>query len=205
MPFTDNKLTCQVCCKNYKKRAPYLKHIRTCYENAAKNNKLQDIVKNISKEKEKQRLKELEEEEAEAKAKLLQKHSQDIPSQQPLDKDKNNISHDSDELLQNEFVSNEPDNTQNFSSGETITVNTIVIETLLKTVLTQVIAHHNKQTQNIIEQNASLIQENKMLINMLRSFVLANQSNSLVSQHIQNIQNSDKNSDNNNDDNSDSS
>ena len=151
MPFTDNKLTCQVCGKNYKKRAPYLKHIRTCYENAAKNNKLQDIVKNISKEKEKQRLKELEEEEAEAKAKLLQKHSQDIPSQQPLDKDKNNISHDSDELLQNEFVSNEPDNTQNFSSGETITVNTIVIETLLKTVLTQVIAHHNKQTQNIID------------------------------------------------------
>ena len=131
------------------------------------------------------------------------KHSHDIPSQQPLDKDNDN--HDSDEQLQNEFVSNEPDNTQHFSSGETITVNTVVIETLLKTVLTQVIAHHNKQTQNIIEQNASLIQENKMLINMLRSFVLANQSNSLVSQHIQNIQNSDKNSDNNNDDNTDSS
>ena len=47
--------------------------------------------------------------------------------------------------------------------GENITVNTLVIETLLKTVLSQVLLHHHKHTQNIVEQNNKLIKENKMI------------------------------------------
>ena len=55
--------------------------------------------------------------------------------------------------------------------GENVTVNTLVIETLLKTVLTQVLSHHHRHTQNVIEQNTKLIEENKMLVRMLRTIV----------------------------------
>ena len=57
--------------------------------------------------------------------------------------------------------------------GENVTVNTLVIETLLKTVLTQVLSHHHRHTQNVIDQNTKLIEENKMLVRMLRTIVYA--------------------------------
>ena len=55
--------------------------------------------------------------------------------------------------------------------GENVMVNTLVIETLFKTVLSQVLIHHHRHTQSIIDQNARLIEENKMLLAIVGNIV----------------------------------
>jgi len=40
-------------------------------------------------------------------------------------------------------------------------------------VLSQVLSHHHRHTQNVIDQNTKLIEENKMLVRMLRTIVYA--------------------------------
>ena len=57
--------------------------------------------------------------------------------------------------------------------GETILVNTAVIDSLMKSVITELFDHQHKQMQTIVEQNKKLAEENKMLIKVLRSIVLA--------------------------------
>jgi len=39
--------------------------------------------------------------------------------------------------------------------------------------LTQVLSHHHRHTQNVIDQNTKLIEENRMLVRMLRTIVYA--------------------------------
>jgi hypothetical protein len=57
--------------------------------------------------------------------------------------------------------------------GENILVNTAVIDSLMKSVITELFDHQHKQMQTILEQNKKLAEENKMLIKVLRSIVLA--------------------------------
>ena len=78
----------------------------------------------------------------------------------------------------------------------------------LKTVLSQVLLHHHKHTQSIAEQNAKLIEENKMLLRMVRTLVY-NKNNIKFEVDIESDNNSNQDMnddvDNNDDDNSNTS
>lgn len=71
--------------------------------------------------------------------------------------------------------------------GETILVNTAVIDSLMKSVITELFDHQHKQMQTILEQNKKLAEENKMLIKVLRSIVLARHQDGTIGELHQNI------------------
>ena len=82
--------------------------------------------------------------------------------------------------------------------GENILVNTAVIDSLLKSVITELFDHQQKQMQTILQQNKKLAEENKMLIKVLRSIVIAKHNDGTLNDLQQNI-------DNDSDDSNDSS
>lgn len=81
--------------------------------------------------------------------------------------------------------------------GENILVNTAVIDSLLKSVITELFEHQQKQMQTILQQNKKLAEENKMLIKVLRSIVIAKQNDGSLNDLQQNIDNDSNDSDSN--------
>lgn len=152
-------LVCQ-CGKTYKTQQPYLKHLRTC------QNKSENITCTITSDN--------------------NENSHDSPTdnepsieppRRHIEPDPEYLEHVNNEMkndLQEFMNSKRPLPTYEPIPGETVTVNTRVIETLLKTVLSQVLLHHHRHTQNIVDQNTKLIEENKMLLRMLRTIIYNN-------------------------------
>lgn len=151
----SSMFVCQ-CGKTYKTQQPYLKHLRTC------QNKSENITCTLNTD-------------------TAHDTPDDVPSNQPprrhLEPDPEYLEQVNNEMKNDlqEFMNSErPLPTYEPIQGETVTVNTRVIETLLKTVLSQVLLHHHKHTQNIVDQNTKLIEENKMLLRMLRTIIYTN-------------------------------
>jgi hypothetical protein len=157
-------LTCK-CGKVYKTQRPYLNHLHNCQSKSTTNTKEEEEEDNVT----------------------IQSSDNNTPILvQPTDAShtKKHLAPDPEYLAQidnemkndlHQFMNSErPLPKYQPIEGENITVNTLVIETLLKTVLSQVLLHHHKHTQNIIEQNNKLIEENKMLVRMLRTIIYTN-------------------------------
>jgi len=158
----DTQLTCK-CGKVYKTQRPYLTHIHKCQLTPTPDSlPITSTEDNVT----------------------IQKTDNDTPVVvQPIDdsRPKKHLAPDPEYLAQidnemkndlHQFMNSErPLPRYEPLEGENITVNTLVIETLLKTVLSQVLLHHHKHTQNIVEQNNKLIEENKMLVRMLRTII----------------------------------
>lgn len=152
-------LVCK-CGKTYKTQQPYLKHLRTC------QNKSENITCTLASDN---------------NEKSDNSPTDNEPSNEPprrhIEPDPEYLEHVNNEMkndLQEFMNSKRPLPTYEPIPGETVTVNTRVIETLLKTVLSQVLLHHHKHTQNIVDQNTKLIEENKMLLRMLRTIIYNN-------------------------------
>ena len=156
----SSTLSCK-CGKTYKSQQPYLKHLRTCQ---SKPNKSDNITCTITSDNTPD-----------------DTPADNGPSNQPtrrhLEPDPEYLEQVNNEMkndLQEFMNSKRPLPTYEPIQGETVTVNTRVIETLLKTVLSQVLLHHHKHTQNIVDQNTKLVDENKMLLRMLRTIIYNN-------------------------------
>ena len=154
----SSMLSCK-CGKTYKTQQPYLKHVRTCQSNPTKSDNITCTLTTDTADD----------------------TTDDVPSNQPtrrhLEPDPEYLTQVNNEMkndLQEFMNSKRPLPTYEPIQGETVTVNTRVIETLLKTVLSQVLLHHHKHTQNIVDQNTKLIEENKMLLRMLRTIIYTN-------------------------------
>lgn len=101
------------------------------------------------------------------------------------------------EQLQALMNSKEPPPRLEPIKGENILVNTAVIDSLLKSVITELFDHQQKQMQTILQQNKKLAEENKMLIKVLRSIVIAKQNDGTLNDLQQNINNDCDDSDSN--------
>lgn len=71
---------------------------------------------------------------------------------------------------------NPPPRTEPIKS-ENIVVNTTALDCLMKAFVTELFAYQHKQMQSILDHNSKLVEENKMLVNMLRSIVLIKNHN----------------------------
>jgi hypothetical protein len=161
---THTPLTCK-CGKVYKTQRPYLNHIHKCQLKSTTNTQSNsDTTDNVT----------IQSEEKDTPAVVgvqptddsrIKKHL--APDPEYLAQIDNDMKNDLHQFMNSErpLPKYEP------IEGENITVNTLVIETLLKTVLSQVLLHHHRHTQNIIEQNNKLIDENKMLVRMVRTMI----------------------------------
>lgn len=195
----SNLLTCK-CGKTYKTKQPYIKHMHKCQASSENN----DTASTVSDDD--------NDNTNEEPPRINRSLAPDAEYLAQIDNDMRN---DLEDFMNTKgpYPVKEP------LEGENITVNTLVIETLLKTVLSQVLLHHHKHTQSIAEQNAKLIEENKMLLRMVRTLVYNKNNikfevdvesnndssdNNSVDNSNQDI-NDDDNVDNNDDDNSNTS
>jgi hypothetical protein len=179
-PNNPTILSCFGCNKLYKSRAALLKHQSKCSATTIENITT-DITENIT----------------------------------PTDNTRGNITETADndiippeiqrefkEQLQALMNSKEPPPRAEPIKSETILVNTAVIDSLMKSVITELFDHQHKQMQTILAQNKKLAEENKMLIKVLRSIVLTKHQDGTLG-HIQCNNDDDDNNNNNNDDNND--
>lgn len=166
------QLKCQ-CGKIYKTQRPYLNHIHKCHLTSKPTTQRNDNDNDVTTPTE-----------GTKNNVTIQNTTNDIPNPVPSTETPHigrHLSPDPEYLAQvdndmkndlHQFMNSErPLPTYEPIEGENITVNTLVIETLLKTVLSQVLLHHHKHTQNIVDQNSKLIEENKMLVRMLRTII----------------------------------
>lgn len=158
----STQLTCK-CGKVYKTQRPYLNHIHNCQSKSTSNTKEEIHVTIQSSDDNNNNNAPVLVQPTEASR--TKKHL--APDREYLAQIDNEMKNDLHQFMNSErpLPKYEP------LEGENITVNTLVIETLLKTVLSQVLLHHHKHTQNIVEQNNKLIEENKMLVRMLRTII----------------------------------
>lgn len=154
MPAETTQFTCK-CGKKYKTQTPYTKHVSKCTTESTTDEQPCNVQFNIDNT----------ETETETEKPRLSKHL--APDAEYLAQVDNDMKND----LQEFMTSGGKISTHEPLEGENVTVNTLVIETLLKTVLTQVLSHHHRHTQNVIDQNTKLIEENRMLVRMLRTIV----------------------------------
>jgi hypothetical protein len=147
------------CGKTYKTKSPYIKHVQKCQFKQHDTN-AEEQIDNIQ-------INATDEEDTEQEQPRLGRHL--APDAEYLAQVDNDMKND----LQDFMTSGGKLPRKEQLEGENVTVNTLVIETLLKTVLTQVLSHHHRHTQNVIDQNTKLIEENKMLVRMLRTIVYA--------------------------------
>ena len=70
--------------------------------------------------------------------------------------------------------SSEPPKRNEPVRGENILVNTAALDSLMKAFVSELFSHQNKQIYAILDQNSKLVDENKMLLNMVRSVILTN-------------------------------
>jgi hypothetical protein len=185
----SNLLTCK-CGKTYKTKQPYIKHMHKCQANSD-NTDNTDTASTVSDD----------DNTNEEPPRINRGLAPDAEYLAQIDNDMRND-------LQDFMNTKGPYPVKEPLEGENITVNTLVIETLLKTVLSQVLLHHHKHTQSIAEQNAKLIEENKMLLRMVRTLVY-NKNNIKFEVDIESDNNSNQDMnddvDNNDDDNSNTS
>ena len=149
-PNIPTILSCSECNKIYKSRGALLKHQTKCPGTTTDNITADNITTdNITT---------------------------DITETETVDNDDiipPEIQREFKEQLQAVMNSKEPPPRIEPIKGETILVNTAVIDSLMKSVITELFDHQHKQMQTIVEQNKKLAEENKMLIKVLRSIVLA--------------------------------
>ena len=177
------QLVCK-CGKTYKTQQPYIKHVQKCVNQSAKKEESEHVenIENIHIQINAQDVGDgdtenmdtnmdtdtdtssNQDDDATEKPRIRRHLAPDAEYLAQVDNDMRN---DLQEFMNSggKLPAHEP------LEGENVTVNTLVIETLLKTVLTQVLSHHHRHTQNVIEQNTKLIEENKMLVRMLRTIV----------------------------------
>ena len=146
------------CGKQYKTKSPYIKHVQKCQFKQTDTEEQPDNIQINAT---------TEEEDTEQEQPRIGRHL--APDAEYLAQVDNDMKND----LQDFMTSGGKLPRKEQLEGENVTVNTLVIETLLKTVLTQVLSHHHRHTQNVIDQNTKLIEENKMLVRMLRTIVYA--------------------------------
>lgn len=159
MSTTESHFICK-CGKQYKTQTPYNKHVQKCEVKPA-DEQPDNIQINAAEDDDKT------EPEPELEKPRLSRHL--APDAEYLAQVDNDMKND----LQDFMTSGGKLPQHESLEGENVTVNTLVIETLLKTVLSQVLSHHHRHTQNVIDQNTKLIEENKMLVRMLRTIVYA--------------------------------
>ena len=161
MSTTESHFICK-CGKQYKTQTPYNKHVQKCEVKPA-DEQPDNIQINAAEDDDKTE----PEPEPELEKPRLSKHL--APDAEYLAQVDNDMKNDLQDFMTSggKLPAHEP------LEGENVTVNTLVIETLLKTVLSQVLSHHHRHTQNVIDQNTKLIEENKMLVRMLRTIVYA--------------------------------
>tara|TARA_B110000285_G_scaffold235528_1_gene317835 strand:+ start:4656 stop:5273 length:618 start_codon:yes stop_codon:yes gene_type:complete len=165
MTSDNSKIYTCKCGKTYKTRQPYIKHVGKCVISASTyrtdTENIQLETDDSNQDNEKQQDTEKEEEEKPRIRKYL------APDAEYLAQVDNDMKNDLQEFINSDgkLPPHEP------LEGENITVNTLVIETLLKTVLSQVLLHHHRHTQSIVDQNTKLIEENKMLVRMVRTIM----------------------------------
>ena len=174
----SNLLTCK-CGKTYKTKQPYIKHMHKCQANSD-NTDNTDTASTVSDDD--------NDNTNEEPPRINRSLAPDAEYLAQIDNDMRND-------LQDFMNTKGPYPVKEPLEGENITVNTLVIETLLKTVLSQVLLHHHKHTQSIAEQNAKLIEENKMLLRMVRTLVY-NKNNIKFEVDIESNNDSSDNSDN---------
>jgi len=157
MSTSDSKQYVCKCGKTYKTQTPYIKHVSKCVPGPAKDTTTEEQSDNVQ----------LNVVDDETQKPRLSRHL--APDAAYLAQVDNDMKNDLQEFMTSggKLPPHEP------LEGENVTVNTLVIETLLKTVLTQVLSHHHRHTQNVIDQNTKLIEENRMLVRMLRTIVYA--------------------------------
>ena len=157
MSTSESKLFVCKCGKKYKTKNPYIKHVSACIPEHRKDTTTEEQSDNVQ-------LNVLDD--GSEKPRLSRHLAPDAAYLAQVDNDMKN---DLQEFMTSggKLPPHEP------LEGENVTVNTLVIETPLKTVLTQVLSHHHRHTQNVIDQNTKLIEENKMLVRMLRTIVYA--------------------------------
>ena len=136
------------CGKTYKMKQPFIKHVQKCQLNIHDVTSEEQPAENTS----------------EPEVKPIKKS---VPTTETLSQLDNELKND----LQTFMNSGRPLPTHEPLEGENVMVNTLVIETLFKTVLSQVLIHHHRHTQSIIDQNARLIEENKMLLAIVGNIV----------------------------------
>lgn len=172
MPPSNSKIYTCKCGKTYKMRQPYIKHVGKCqisasmYRDNTENVHFESDENNEDQSDDKQEdNSETAENEEEEEKPRIRKHL--APDAEYLAQVDNDMRNDIQEFINSNgrLPRHEP------LEGENITVNTLVIETLLKTVLSQVLMHHHRHTQTIVDQNSKLIEENQMLVRMLRTIV----------------------------------
>ena len=180
-------LSCSGCSKTYKSRSALLKHQTKCTFTTVENITT-DITENITTD--------------------ITTHNNntssdnittDITISEPAEDHiiPPEIQREFKEQLQALMNSKEPPPRIEPIKGENILVNTAVIDSLLKSVITELFEHQQKQMQTILQQNKKLAQENKMLIKVLRSIVIAKQNDGSLNDLQQNIDNDSNDSDSN--------
>lgn len=176
-------LSCFGCKKIYKSRGALIKHQSKCSATAVKNI-TNDITENITTD-------------------IVESETVNIDN--PVDNDNNGVcdqdrhhcvvdvddhnNHIIPPEIQREFKeqlqafmnSKEPLPRIEPIKSENILVNTAVIDSLMKSVITELFDHQHKQMQTILQQNKKLAEENKMLIKVLRSIVLARHNDGTIS------------------------
>ena len=174
------------CGKKYKTKIPYAKHVSNCTTESTTTDEQPCNVQ-------------FKIDDTETEKPRISKHL--APDAEYLAQVDNDMKND----LQEFMTSGGKISTHEPLEGENVTVNTLVIETLLKTVLTQVLSHHHRHTQNVIDQNTKLIEENRMLVRMLRTIVYTKNNIKYEIDVQQNDSDDDKKADSDSiDDNSDS-
>ena len=164
MPSENSKIYTCKCGKTYKTRQPYIKHVGKClisasnYRKDHENIQLESDDTNVNQNNGSQ-------DDTEEEKPRIRKHL--APDAEYLAQVDNDMKNDLQEFMNSDRRIPPHEHIE----GENITVNTLVIETLLKTVLSQVLLHHHKHTQNIVDQNAKLIEENQMLVRMVRTIM----------------------------------
>ena len=145
------------CGKKYKTKNPYIKHVSACIPEHRKDTTTEEPSDNVQ----------LNVHDDGSEKPRLNRHL--APDAEYLAQVDNDMKNDLQEFMKSggKLPPHAP------LEGENVTVNTLVIETLLKTVLTQVLSHHHRHTQNVIDQNTKLIEENRILVRMLRTIVYA--------------------------------
>ena len=174
MSHSSIPLLCK-CGKTYKMKQPFIKHVQKCQFNIPDGPSEEASTENtnVSEEVPAENTNTHEESRSENTNKPSIKPVRHcVPTAETLSQLNNEVKND----LQTFMSGGRPLPTHEPLEGENILVNTLVIETLFKTVLSQVLIHHHRHTQSIIEQNAKLIEENKMLINLVGN-VVCNKNN----------------------------
>lgn len=163
-------LSCFGCKKIYKSRGALIKHQSKCSATAVENI-TNDITENITTD-------------------IVESDTVNVghPDHCVVDVDDHNnhiippeIQREFKEQLQAFMNSKEPLPRIEPIKSENILVNTAVIDSLMKSVITELFDHQHKQMQTIIQQNKKLAEENKMLIKVLRSIVLAKHNDGTIS------------------------